>query len=389
MSCRDEVTGGDHKAKNLPVRHWALLTVLLYGAACVVLAPHIFISQWPYLPWEEQIWPSQSPALPIYRETPFWLVVDLLMVLQAIFLLLPIDVARKKPVTRRHWVVMAIVAALMMGLLMFGLVLTVGEMAMYSPYAKNDWVHRWVVLVAVALALLTWAAWSLIFLQKVFSNDPGRAFQRVLRILLIGCIAELLLGVPYCVNVSRWYKSSYDKDTWTTFLESLGLIAGLTVLLFASWASVFSFFVANERRSCQKGNESAATKEEDETKRLSPHTRDAVVWLAVAGGFVLIVCASLFLLDSHHEERDFRMRLPIPPVPLHPLPSASPRFFQLDSEDQAVLAMVCGVAAIVLVCKSVHQTWRAARDDEPRWYGMCIALLVVLALVLLAFCWDW
>ncbi|MGD0092678.1 MAG: hypothetical protein ABSE73_22435 [Planctomycetota bacterium] len=362
---------------NLRVRHWALLTVLLYGAACTVLT-------WPFLvaafAWGKDRWPLPEQALQIYTAMPFWLAIDLLMVLQSVFLLLPIDVAKEKPVARRRWAVVAVAAALMMGLLVFGLVCAVGEVVTASPFVLEDggpplfgkdtrtFLNKyWRLLAAVAFAVCTWAAWALIFLRQAFSHDPGSAFQRVVRRLLAGSVAELLVAVPCHV-----YARSKEYCC-AGFSTALGLMTGLAVLMFAFGPGVFFLFVARVRRLRGKVYEGAATGEEDETKRLSPHARDAAVWLAVAVGFVLIASASGFLPDSDGAVV---------------LIAGAGRFLP-DSYDAAVLVVVCGVAAIVLACKAALQTWRAARDDEPRWYGMAIAFLVVLSAVLLASCWYW
>jgi len=331
-------------AKALRIRHWAFLTVLLYGAACVVLAWPLLAAAFTWGNGGPDIWES----LAVYKEMPFWIAVDLLMVLQSVFLLLPIDVARERPVARRRWVVVAVVAALLMGLLMGSLVCAVGEVATAKPYILEGGMLVW--LAAVSFTAIAWFAWAVIFLRQAASRDPSSAFERVVRHLFAGSVAELLVAVP-CHVYTR------SKDYCCAGVSTaLGLATGLAVLLFAFGPGVFFLFVARARRLRGNAQRSAAAEEEEETKGRIPHTRDAAVWLGVALGFLALAAASGFLPSGY---------------------------------DAEVLKVVCAVAFLVLAGKATIATWRATQDDEPPSFSMAILLLAVLAAVLLALCLKW
>ena len=251
------------------------------------------------------------------------------MLLQSIFLLLPIDVAKEKPVARRRWVVVAIVAALMMGLLMGGLVCAVGEVVMLRSFPIREW--EW--LLPFWLAGGSWVVWALIFLWQTFSQDPGRAFERTVKCLLAGSVAELLVAVP-CHIYARG-----KEYCCAGFGTALGLATGLAVLLFAFGPGVFFLFVARARRLRGNRQQGAADTKEDQRKRGSYHTRDATVWLAVSLGFLVLAGASGFL-----------------PEP----------------EDAAVLRAVCIIAFLVLAGKAAFAFWRAAKHDEPPWFSFVV-----------------
>ena len=338
-------------AKNPGVRHWALLTVLLYGAACVVLT-------WPLL-FTAFSWgtgrPEPHELLEIYERGIYWLIIDLLMLLQSLFLLLPIEVARERPLPRRRWVLVAAAAALMMGVLIGGLFCAVGE-AIYQDADFLDLGPRFISsgpsgrLWALLALVAGWAAWTIIFVRYGWSKDPKGLCHLLVTRLLTGSVAELLVAVPCHVYVRGKEYCCAGAPT------AIGLAAGLAVLLFAFGPGVFFLFVARARRLRGKVHQDPAAEEEDERKRGGPHTRDAAVWLAVSVGFLVLAGASGLLPSGY---------------------------------DDAVLRVVCAVAFLVLAGKAAIATWRAAQDDEPRWFSMVIALLTVLAAVLLALCWAW
>ncbi|MCY3023255.1 MAG: hypothetical protein NTW87_30120 [Planctomycetota bacterium] len=327
-------------SNNLRVKHWAFLTVLLYGVTCAALVWPVIIAAFA---WREH-GPNPREALDIYKQLTFWLIIDVLMVLQCLFLLLPIEVAKERPVPRRRWVFVAIAAALMMGVLVGGLVCAVGEAVTLTPFIIED--HgEWIW--AVSLAGLGWVAWTIVFLRQAFAKDSASAFDRAVRCLITGSVAELLVAIPCHVYVRS--KDYCCAGVSTTF----GLLTGLAVLLFAFGPGVLFLFVARARRL--RGRAQTGEGNEEDPPRQSVHTRDAVLWLGVGVLFLLMGAAGGLL----------------------------------SSEEARTFTVVCRVSFSVFFGMATLQIWRAARKDESHWFGVAVPLWLAGAALLLLLGWWW
>ena len=101
------------------MKRWAILTVLLYGAILALLGlPVLLVTSLEYSSQTHQ-WSLAKDlieSLEVYREWMFWLVLGVMLAGQALLLLVPLDLTRERPVSRRKLRVPVVTAGFLLGL---------------------------------------------------------------------------------------------------------------------------------------------------------------------------------------------------------------------------------------------------------------------------------
>jgi hypothetical protein len=278
----------------MKIKQWAFLTAGMYALTLVVLTiPLLLITMSgspirdPKLDKNNAKFEHPSELLGVYSNTEYWIAIGVLSLMQGAVLLAPISVLRQKPVRRRSWLVLAVVAGLMMGLL----VLAIG-LSIYSALFLDKGDATPVLWIGFA----GWIVWAAVF-YGYSSRDPSSAFSKVMDRLIAGSIAELLVAVPCHVYVRQQDNCCADLVTF------LGIATGLSVLLFAFGPGVFLLFVKRARRL------QAAKEVPDETgsavsgkPTLSGFTRRAVFW--AAGALMLALVPVALLLAPEFNTRE-------------------------------------------------------------------------------------
>ena len=309
----------------MKLRRWVLLTALLYAATLAALTlPILAIAFWDDI--------RLADVSAIYAEPAYWLGIGLLGLLQAIFLLLPLHIARERPERRGPWLRLAIVAGLMMGLLIFALVVSVAEAITLRPFGDDIGV-TW----GVWAGLGGWAFWGIAFAFYAMQNPRASTVRHTVNRLLASSVTELLVAVPSHVYVRH---KNYCCAGFGTFV---GIAVGLSVMLFAFGPGVFLLFVARV-----KALRGPLVKVQDLPRvaepLLKPHAKDAVFFAGAALVFLL---------------------LPLPVIGLR-------------LEATVALSATCFMAALVFAGASLVRGVRAWRQREP-WWGLPLALSAMLA----------
>jgi hypothetical protein len=95
---------------------------------------------------------------------------------------------------------------------------------------------------------LTWCIWSAVFFRLGRKLQPSDIVSRQCRLLLKGCILELLIAVPtHIVARSRDYCCA-------GFMTFVGLTMGISVMLFSFGPAVFFLYVERWKRLHPKPN---------------------------------------------------------------------------------------------------------------------------------------
>lgn len=170
----------------------------------------------------------------VYPQYWLWLLVMVLG--QAALLVVPVRVASRRPVTRRSLLWPILAAALMMGGLAVG--------ALYSmfEFIYRDKVPSWIWSSALGGGAMLWVVWTLVFYRLSRNAEPGDVVSRQCRLLLKGSILELLIAVPTHI-VAR--ARDYCCAGLMTFI---GIVLGVSVMLFSFGPSVFFLYVERWRR---------------------------------------------------------------------------------------------------------------------------------------------
>ncbi len=247
--------------------HWAWFTAVAYAVT-------LFSLTLPTLLWAfpDEVRSQLKEVAPVLAEGGYWLFLAGLALVQAAFLfLVPVPIARARPVTRRRWWLLAGVAGLLMAVLFTGLLFAVNETAGggHNDLPLPDW--AWVA------GGIAWIPWTVVFVLYRRDRSDASALRRILDHMMCGSVVELLVAVP-CHVVVR--SRPYCCAGFGTFL---GLATGLAVLMFSFGPAVFFLFAERARRLAAADPAPAAAD-------AGRHARDAEAWTGIS--FACLVGAS-------------------------------------------------------------------------------------------------
>jgi hypothetical protein len=246
------------------VKRWALITVVLYVAALVLLTfPVIYLAS---AQWWARNGMDAGEVLAGYRTWGYWLWIGFLAAGQAALLLVPLKVTERRLKSRRTLLIPALWTTFLLGLLSFaGLGGLVG--AIFADDGLDAWFRFLTFTVAgpdgspltgnrpvgqasqdlqalmgvLNLTLVFWVLWALLFWRHARQDAAGSILQRCVRWLLRGSILELLIAVPSHIIVRR------REDCCAPAMTLVGLITGLSVMLMCFGPGVFYLFVKRAR----------------------------------------------------------------------------------------------------------------------------------------------
>jgi hypothetical protein len=211
------------------MKRWAVFVVFLYFLVLVALtSPLILVGFYPST--------SARDSISVFFEWPYWAGIAVMILAQGAMLFVPVELSLKRPTSRRSvlWPILA--AALMMGVLVVGVVISLDEYIRRDKALTSDAALPWVVL------LVGWALWSFAFYRTSRDTAPMDLITRQCRYLLKGSILELLVAVPtHIVARARDYCCA---GFWTF----LGIAFGVSVMLFSFGPGVFFLFAARWKR---------------------------------------------------------------------------------------------------------------------------------------------
>jgi len=205
------------------MRRWAFVVAFLYVLALViVLVPLLMVA-----------FPGKTDFDLRHWELPWqvWAILTVMGMAQALLLLVPVKVERRRPITRRSLIPPAIASALMTALLILGASLSLSE-ALFDG-SSSDLLYQ----VPLGIALASWLLWSIVFFRWGRSMEPRDWVTRTSRLLFRGSILELLIAVPSHV-VAR------SRD-WCCagVMTAFGLMCGTAVMLFSFGPAVLILFL--------------------------------------------------------------------------------------------------------------------------------------------------
>jgi hypothetical protein len=208
---------------------WAAIVAILYALMLAVLSlPVVMLAFVPSVGLQD--------AVSMYGQWQWWLWLVVMGLAQAALLAVPVRVSSRRPITRRPLALTIVAGALMMGGLVAG-----------AFYSLTGFIFRdnspdvcgWV---ALALGVVAWCAWALIFFRVSRSAAPGDFVSRLCKDMLRGSILELQIAVPTHI-VAR-----YRGDCCADVMTFIGLALGISVMLFSFGPGVLFLFVARWRR---------------------------------------------------------------------------------------------------------------------------------------------
>jgi hypothetical protein len=245
------------------MKRWAILTVLLYALALLVLT--IPVTAVAFGNWGlKNDSTGLKGALDIYANWAYWVWLAVLVAGQFLLLLLPIDLSECRLPSRRKLKIPVIVTTFfLMNLFLAGLlsilcaifkdggfgIFAMNDLTALLANALNhlpppttqdsDWQSCLSFLVPV---LVFWLAWAVIFRRATRSDDPDALLKRATRWLLHGSILELIVAVPSHVIARRRDDCCAPAGTFW------GIATGISVMLLCFGPGVYFLFVERMKK---------------------------------------------------------------------------------------------------------------------------------------------
>lgn len=244
------------------MKRWAVLTVLLYALALLVLTVPILtaaFSAWGNNPIK------LHDELSIFRAWGYWLWLGIMVIGQALLLLLPINIAERRLPARRPLKIPVIVTAFFLAGLFFGGLFSIlcavfrdnalGVIPFLAPFSANGAYKSdglaFVIGTATTIAAF-WIIWTVIFRSFAKADDENSLLKRSMRWLLRGSILELLVAVPSHVIVRRRDDCCAPAGTFW------GIATGISIMLLCFGPGVYFLFVEKFQRLKPKETNPAA-----------------------------------------------------------------------------------------------------------------------------------
>ncbi len=212
------------------MKRWTWIVAGLYTALLLVMTvPAILLAFVPQI--------GVGEAFKAIVVWPYWLWLAIMFASQASLLSVPVRVASLRPVTRGPIWRTILAGGLMAGGLAVGAFLSI-----YEFFVRGKDPGNWFGWAALALGVLTWFVWALVFFRMSRKTEPADIVSRQCRFLFKGSILELLIAVPTHI-VAR-----YRDYCCAGFMTFIGLTMGVSVMLFAYGPAVFFLFAERWKR---------------------------------------------------------------------------------------------------------------------------------------------
>ena len=163
---------------------------------------------------------SQRDSLVI----PVAVSIAVLMIGQTSLIFVPVRVNSRRPMTRRSLWFPLIGSGLMAGILVLG-----GGLALWEWLKFDSDFSGWIV---VAIAVASWALWSILFWRISATRDPASLASRLHRYLLAGSVLELLIAVPTHILVRQ------RRECCAGIATGIGICAGVAIMLLSFGPSI-------------------------------------------------------------------------------------------------------------------------------------------------------
>jgi hypothetical protein len=207
----------------------ALVVVLLYTAALLVLT-------WPLL--RVCFWGESADFSDVFGEKLYWAFLGVMVTGQALLLVVPVQVASRRPVSQRSVIWPILASGLLAGCLVLATIAAIVEFVQ-GTHAFDSALAGWT---AIGVGVLTWLVWSVVFSRASRGADPQDVVARHCRLLVRGSILEFLVAVPTHVVARHRNYCCAGVYTFT------GIAVGTAVMLLAYGPAVFVLFADRWRK---------------------------------------------------------------------------------------------------------------------------------------------
>ena len=241
------------------MKRWAVLTVLLYALALVLLTLPVVLVTFGNWGKSGGNYGLHDVIQNFYLNWGFWLWLAVLAAGQSLLLLLPINIAERRLPARRPLKIPVIVTAFFLANLCFAGIFSIlcaiftdkafeyfDVFALFNsgtnPNGQNNNSGNGTLFTMIFTVIAFWVIWAFIFHRSAKTDAPDALVKRATRWLLRGSILELLVAVPSHVIVRRRDDCCAPAGTFW------GIATGISVMLLCFGPGVFFLFVERCRK---------------------------------------------------------------------------------------------------------------------------------------------
>jgi len=263
------------------MKRWSYVTVALYALLLLLLMVPVTLvcglkwsanAEKPELShWQWEWVVDLNGIVELFQTWGFWLWLGVLVTAQALLLLVPVDVAERRPTRRRRLIVPVVTASFLLANLFLAGVFAIlaaamgdkasvvvevpaqatgrfvegipglsGVLTNFGVVPGSDWP---MIPLLIGMIVFFWLLWAWIFHHCARADEPETLVQRTTRWLLRGSILELLVAVPSHIIVR------HRDDCCAPFASFWGIVTGISVMLLSFGPGVFFLFAARMRNS--------------------------------------------------------------------------------------------------------------------------------------------
>jgi hypothetical protein len=206
------------------MRKWGMVISVIYALIVLVLLTPIAV----LLVGPSDLRGFLRGILAAYREWLVWVPIIILVGGQALLLFLSVDTSEKRLKPRTHILVSCSVAAILIALLTFAVVGSIGVGVQGDKFGEGTFANPFLFFG------IAWLFWGVLF--YFFLRNSSAVVNRVISWLLRGSILELLIVVPCHVIVRRRHDCSAPMAT------SFGIVTGIAIMLLSFGPSVLFLY---------------------------------------------------------------------------------------------------------------------------------------------------
>ena len=208
---------------------WAFFTVLLYVLLVVLLFGPVVV--WASFRDDLGFLEASEEFFDALAAWQFWLVVGVILLIEAALLFIPVRAATEALQPKRHIWIPATAAGAALSVLVIGFIWSI-TMAIWGDDILDDW-FAWSSL---GFAMVNWGFWTVVFWRFSRSLDATGYMDRLTRWLIRGSILELLVAVPSHIVVRN------RDECCAPGFSFFGIVAGLAVMAAAFGPGLFFLF---------------------------------------------------------------------------------------------------------------------------------------------------
>ena len=202
------------------MKNWSVLVVFLY-LLCLGL---VLVPLFRLVIGDGEDW---SELLGYY----FAFFVPVLLIIQAVLLIIPVAIVKKRPVEKRSATASAIIGGLPLGALTASALFCLSITLLTEKGITDNYAFTSIVILPVTF----WVIWGIMFYRN-YKGDPKAFINRITKWLLAGSIMELLVAIPSHI-ISR-----QRGECCAPMFSLLAIAMGISIALLSFGPGIYFLF---------------------------------------------------------------------------------------------------------------------------------------------------